>query len=308
VSLKDADWDDLLYSIDDQTCTPFIGAGACSFLNKDNEPWLPSGSTVSKKLSEKYGYPLDDSDELDRVSQYVAIQNSDMTPKTYIARWLRGISSPDFSKEEYKNTTHAVLADLKLPLYITTNYDEFMESALKSRGRIADIEYCRWNLFLKKQSTQSVCDKSGYKPSQDKPLVYHLHGDLNNPQSMVLTEIDYLDFLINLSKEEILPDQISTALNSTSLLFVGYRLRDINFRFIFRSLMQLLGEGIGAGLQLPSISVQLPSGFTEERKDQGIRYLDEYSKNMFKVRVYWGDANEFSQELRARWEKFKNAK
>jgi SIR2-like domain len=83
---------------------------------------------------------------------------------------------------------------------------------------------------------------------------------------MVLTETDYLDFLINLSKEEILPDQISTALNSTSLLFVGYRLRDINFHFIFRSLMQLLGEGIAAGLQLPSISVQLPSGFTEERK------------------------------------------
>jgi hypothetical protein len=81
LSLKDADWDELLYSIDDQGCTPFIGAGACGFPNKDNEPWLPSGSTVSKKLSEKYEYPLDDSDLLDRVSQYVAIQNGDMVPK-----------------------------------------------------------------------------------------------------------------------------------------------------------------------------------------------------------------------------------
>ncbi len=310
MSLKATDWDELLYSIDEQGCTPFIGAGACGFPNpnKDNEQWLPSGGTVSKKLSEQYEYPLDDSDELDRVSQYVAIQNGDMVPKNFIARWLKGISPPDFSKGEYKNTPHAILADLKLPLYITTNYDEFMESALKSRGRIADSVFCRWNTFLKKQSSGNILDKADYKPSQDKPLVYHLHGDFNSPRSMVLTETDYLDFLINLSKEEILPDQISTALNSTSLLFVGYRLRDINFRVIFRSLMQLLGEGIGAGLQLPSISVQLPSGFTEEKKEQGIRYLEEYSKNMFKVRVYWGDVNEFSKELRDRWEKFKNAK
>ena len=308
MSLKDADWDELLYSIDDQSCTPFIGAGACGFRNKDNEPWLPSGSTVSKKLSEKYEYPLDDSNVLDHVSQYVAIQNGDMYPKNFIARLLKEISPPDFSKEEYKNTPHAVLADLKLPIYITTNYDEFMELALKSRGRNTDSDFCRWNAFLKKQSIQSVCDKADYKPSQGRPLVYHLHGDLINTRSMVLTETDYLDFLINLSKEDILPNQISTALNSTSLLFVGYSLRDINFRFIFRSLMQLLGEGIGAGLQLPSIGVQLPSGFTEERKEQAIRYLDEYSKNMFKVRVYWGGITEFSKELRDRWEKFKNAK
>jgi hypothetical protein len=79
LSLRDADWDELLDSVDEQGCTPFIGAGACGFPNKDNEPWLPSGSTASKKLSERYEYPLDDSDMLDRVSQYVAIQNTTTT-------------------------------------------------------------------------------------------------------------------------------------------------------------------------------------------------------------------------------------
>jgi hypothetical protein len=74
-------WDELLYSIDEQGCTQFIGAGACGFPNQDNEPWFPSGDTISKKLSEKYEYPLDASDMLNRVSQYVAIQNGDVVPK-----------------------------------------------------------------------------------------------------------------------------------------------------------------------------------------------------------------------------------
>jgi hypothetical protein len=73
----------------------------------------------------------------------------------------------------------------------------------------------------------------------------------------------------------MLPYQIYTALNSTSLLFVGYSLRDINFCFIFRGLMQLLGEGLGSGLQLHSIAVQLASGFTQEKQEQALRCLDK---------------------------------
>jgi SIR2-like domain len=302
LSIRDADWDELFYSISEKGCTPFIGAGACA-------DWLPLGNEISLQMAKEYKYPLDDSDELDKVSQFVAIEHGDMVPKNFIVRLLKKINLLDFSKEEYKNTPHAVLADLNLPIYITTNYDDFMEQALKSRGKAVDTDFCRWNSFLiKNTKIHSLLEKIDYKPDPENPLVYHLHGHINNARSMVLTETDYLDFLINLSKEEILPDQISNALNSTSLLFVGYSLRDINFRFIFRSLMQLLGEGIGAGLQLPSIAVQLPSGFTQDKKDQAIRYLDEYTKNMFKVRVYWGDVKKFAIELRDRWEKFKGVK
>ena len=97
-----------------------------------------------------------------------------------------------------------------------------------------DSEFCNWNGFLKKRvKANSVFEKKDYKPSPEKPLVYHLHGHINDPFSMVLTETDYLDFLINLSaEEEMLPYQIHTALNGISLLFVGYGLRDLNFGFL----------------------------------------------------------------------------
>ena len=77
-----------------------------------------------------------------------------------------------------------------------------MEESLRSRGKSSDSEFCRWSKFLKIQTPniKSVFEKNEYKPSSERPLVYHLHGHINYPRSMVLTETDYLDFIINLSK------------------------------------------------------------------------------------------------------------
>ena len=274
----EVDWEEILNSIYEQKCTPFIGAGACS-------DWIPLASEVSSQMAAKYEYPLDDIKELDRVSQYVAIVKNDMVPKTYIVRWLKEIKPPDFSKLKYRDTPHAVLADLNLPLYITTNYDEFMEQAIRCRGKtVPDSEFCRWNTFLKlKTNIPSVLTKE-YKLDKDRPLVYHLHGYIKFDQSLVLTETDYLEFLINLTKkeeEEFFPYQINTALYSTSLLFIGYSLRDVNFRFIFRGLAHYLQTAIGTGSNLPSIAVQLPSGFTKEKKNQALEYLNKYNERMF---------------------------
>ena len=40
-----------------------------------------------------------------------------------------------------------------------------------------------------------------YKPDKDNPLVYHLFGRLDIPESLVLTEDDYFDFLVGVTKE-----------------------------------------------------------------------------------------------------------
>jgi hypothetical protein len=118
---------------------------------------------------------------------------------------------------------------------------------------------------------------------------------------MVLTERDYIDFVINLSKDEkLLPTIIRKALAATTLLFIGYSLDDINFRIIFQGIMGM----IKSPFQLPSIAVQLPPSLTEEKRVKALQYLDDYTKNMFKVRVYWGDAAQFAKELRKRWEEF----
>ena len=72
----------------------------------------------------------------------------------------------------------------------------------------------------------------------NKPLVYHLHGEIDNPQSMVLTEDDYLSFIVNLSVniDKLFPAGIRTAIASSSMIFIGYSLSDWNLRIIFRKI------------------------------------------------------------------------
>lgn len=301
-TLDESDWNILIKRIHAKKCTPFIGAGACAGT-------LPLGSEIAREWAGEYGYPLNDTGDLARVSQFLALKDP-IFPKEEIQTRFKKVAPPDFTKPD---EPHALLADLNLPIYITTNYDSFMYLALKNRQRDPKRELCRWNKIIENE-TSSVFgtkeDKADNGPTPANPLVYHLHGHYDNPQSLVLTEDDYLNFLVNLSTESqtVLPHAIRTALATTSLLFIGYSLSDWNFRVLFRG---LIGSG-GSSHAYPSIAVQLtPSSLSdnsENGKKRAQEYLNEYFTTIQKVnvKVYWGDIKEFSTELRWRWENFKN--
>jgi hypothetical protein len=314
MSLDNYQWTRLLNSIHEQKCTPFVGAGASG-------EWLPLARKIACKWAKEYGYPLEDSDDLARVAQFLAIENGDeLYPKQLLSNELKEIEPPPFSIEKYRNTPHAVLADLNLLLYITTNYDYFMEAALESRGKKPVSEFCRWNNYAKAAGIPSVFDKGKknedykelkygptrkpYRASVSEPLVYHLHGVIDIPQSIVLTQSDYIDFIVNLSRDNsVLPSIVTQRLASTSLLFVGYSLQDINFSIIFRGIRNLLGSSLLA----PNVAVmRLPSYLSDDKRVPGQKYLNAYAKNMFKVDVYWGDASMFSGEIRRHWNDFQS--
>jgi hypothetical protein len=191
------------------------------------------------------------------------------------------------------------MADLPLPVYITTNYDDFMVRALRDRGKRPEQEICRWNSRL--DGLPSVFDRLDYVPRPETPLVFHLHGHAGIPQSLVLTEDDYLDFLIAISKNaKLLPPRIQEAMADASLLFIGYKIADWNFRVLFRTLVNYLE----AGLKRKHVSVQiLPLGDTAacHQKLKALSYLDEYYQGL-DTRVYWGKSPEFMEELKNRWE------
>jgi len=291
--IDNIDWELLLNRINDGKCTPFIGAGACVGI-------LPLGSEIAKDLADKFKYPLDDCDNLPRVSQFVSIKVDPMAPKDYIIKkfFPENMPLPDFNEPD---EPHSILSDLPLPLYITTNYDNFMMKAL-SRKKDPIRELCKWNHLLKKQPS-IFKKKSGFEPSVKQPVVFHLHGHNEVVDSIVLTEDDYVDFLINISKENVIPPRIEEAFTTTSLLFLGYSLSDWNFRVIFRGFISLVEKSI----RRSHISVQLvpiKDTASEDEKKRVKNYFDRYFGQL-NVRMYWGTCREFAAELRNRWEKFK---
>ncbi len=291
LNMTDRDWNILLDKIKMGKCTPFLGAGA-SFGT------VPLGSEIASKWAKEYGYPLDDSLDLARVAQFVAVTEESMTPKDRMQELFQTLPLPDFKSPD---EPHRVLADLPFPIYITTNYDNSMISALQYRGKDPKLELCLWNTFLE-ENEESIFDKDqNYMPTKANPLVFHLHGHYNVAESMVLTEDDYLDFLIHISKDQnLLPSRIRRAITSSSLLFLGYKIADWDFRVLFRRIIGYLDKS----LSRTHISIQIApehEGISKEQQEKVQKYLESYYAKD-KVLVYWGSCRDFAAELRRRWE------
>jgi len=213
--MDDNDWAALIRQIKKGTVTPFLGAGL-------NEPYLPLGGEIAALLAQKYNCPLDDRRDLIRVAQYVATIKSDpMRPKEDVLALLddrlKAASAEVLDEKTPVYGTNApvgILAELPFSTFITTNYDPLICNALRSRGKKARREVCRWNRALQGGGAMDFPT-----PTVDEPVVFHLHGVDEDQNSLVLTEDDYITFLIHL-KQDIIPTSVNAKLAS-GMLFIG---------------------------------------------------------------------------------------
>lgn len=294
IPLREEDWDALLMNLHEGECTPFLGAGAST-------PPLPLASTLAEKWAAEYGFPLEDSRrDLSRVSQFMAVTRRDSTyPKFKIRDIFNSLPAPDFQSE---TQIHSLLADLPTPVYITTNYDDYMTQALQVKGKDPKREVCRWNDEIRRLPSVFK-QRTGWEASSRSPVVFHLHGYKDVPKSLVLTEDDYVDFLIRMDAddEELLPARIQEAFTGASLLFLGYGLGDWNFRVLFRTMVTYMKRSTKkahVSVQLAPLDRNMP----EEKKAAVLDYLNNYFGEL-NIHVYWGKCQQFTSELRQRWRK-----
>jgi hypothetical protein len=277
--MDDGDWDSLLWAIEDGRCTPFLGAGACV-------PTLPTGRELALELATAHGFPLDDPEDLAKVSEFVAVRRKAMYPKHWVRQRFRQIPPPEFTGSE----PHAVMARLPISVYLTTNYVDFMAEALRGVMRNPRVEFCRWNETPAVRHHPVELQKA-FVPRVTEPVVYHLHGHIDVPQSFVLTESDYIAFLAEIGRRKsVLPHQIDKALANASLIFLGYAFGDMDFRVILRGLVTAQDVASEGG-----VTVQLDTDDEASRS-----YFEQYFDKM-DLRVYWGTASDFAAELWSRW-------
>lgn len=126
------------------------------------------------------------------------------------------------------------LARLNFPIVITTNYDNLYEDALDAVGK---RKYTR--CIYSPSDAVTTGDIRLGSISGDAPFVLKIHGDVSDPASLVITEDDYIQFVLRMGdKEQVnpIPSGVRFALKSWPTLFIGYSLTDYNLRLLFKTM------------------------------------------------------------------------
>jgi hypothetical protein len=311
-------WPALLRSIRQGRCTPILGPGLVESL-------VGSRRQIAKNWAETYHFPMaaHDRDNLPQVAQYLAVYQDPMFLRDELAesvhKQVLNAYGPDLpealreaSLDELVSAVgaqrragnaaepHRVLAHLPLPIYITANFSSTLAEALTEAGKQPQVELCRWNERV--EMLPSVYDaESGYRPEVQRPLVYYLFGHLQQPDSVVLTEDDYFDYLIGVTgNKDLIPGVVRRALADTALLFLGFRMEDWDFRVLFRSLMSQ--EGRSRRSRYAHVAAQIdPEEGRILEPERARHYLESYFEDA-DISIYWGTVDDFCRELWRRWE------
>jgi hypothetical protein len=220
-----------------------------------------------------------------------------------------------YTKALEMNDPLTKLADLPFSNYITTSYHDFLERALVEAQRTPITQYL--SLDDEGNIIAPTLDENG-KPADPipnllgtvaKPVVYHLFGVENDPKSLVISEDDYINFLVAAvtdlstvvtnsdvqkdSEKKGLPMGLRRILSAYHLLLLGYQMQDWEFRVVFRLILQLRNSS-----PKPGIFMQVPpNGEVESLLNYLVRY---FSPKQFDVE--WKTPTAFTQELWRIWE------
>jgi hypothetical protein len=319
-------WPFLLENVDLGRVTAFLGPRVTDGL-------LPGRESVAQKLAEKYGYPLPDNGSLVNVAQFMAIKDPallrsdyirtlqrslfsylDITPTKQQKQQLRNASLSETVEvvgwaervlEIHENEIHHQLAALGLPLYVTTNVDNFMFEALKQRDGVSPRRIgLRWEQ-PEAGTPQYVLNP---EPSANEPVVLHLNGhdgDAEQMKHLVLSEDDYLEHFVRLTRDQeiILPMNVLGMLSEHSFLFLGYHLDDWELRVILQGLTKQIAET--SRDRKTHVGVQLEQE-EELTSNDAMNYLRRYMQE-FNVDIYWGSSKQFVNELSKQWQDYLEA-
>ena len=195
----------------------WVGAGLSLYAG------LPSGAGLREILyegltpleKEEVGKNLDLSHLADEICTLKGNKN-------YIIQTLKDTFRRDFLSTE----THKIISQIShFRNIITTNYDSLFESVYGS-GKL--------NVIFSDNHTPYIDAK--------KVNLFKIHGDLSNPDSIIITESDYNNFFSKDTEQNTIWSVIKGIIATKSILFIGYGLEDTNIQVIFNKIRNKIGE------------------------------------------------------------------
>ncbi|MEM7584997.1 MAG: protein kinase [Acidobacteriota bacterium] len=303
-------WRSLTGSVRQQRFVPILGPDVCEHL-------FGSIRERAQGLAEEYSFPLapHQSTDLAKVAQYLSVDESPIEARDAVLRQFHREAlrrASDLSEEERElslgklldvlsdRQLHAdaiptpirVLVDLAAPLYINAGLDPLLLKALKASGRSPELLATDWHPTAENHPTEPA----SVDPSALEPVVYQPFGIFGRWESLVLTEDDFLDFLIASSTYKLMPRVVASTLTESTLIFLGFPLEDWAFRVLFRMIMNLnaaarLDRHAHVGVQVD------PEEYGPRDVERTRSYLTRYFGATPRIDIYWGSSADFLQEL-----------
>jgi hypothetical protein len=290
---------------------------------------------LTKKWAEQIKYPMSDDHNLARVAQYRHIEKNDPDlPKIEYLKFINDRLLKLYENEAgYKDKVAELrarktrlifsetaqklnsprefpggredplklLAGLPLSIFITTSYSDFLERALEDSGKVPRTQICFWN-GSKVGITPEHLPDPNYNPTPENPAVYHLFGLENNKDTLVISEDDYLNFLMTaaeeLNSQDLYPSPLRLALPTARLMLLGYNLRDWDFRALFKFILLTRKTAN----KKPSIAIQLrPTLENKNYEASSLNFLERFFGEQ-NFRVAWTGTENFIYQLSDAWD------
>ena len=291
---------------------PILGPGI-------NENLLPPYSEITEYWSERYNYrrynyPINDRNDLPRVAKLVETMRGLKIPHNALLDHLkefllgrmteqqrerlknRGLDDvvKEAAQENFKpkaNSPHQILARLPISTYIATTPDTFMAEALKIESKsVQPLTRCLW-----RGSDEVDKDYESIKGTLDERLVFHMFG--YDEDSLIITEDDFLEFLRVVSRDSWrIPLGLRSTLTESMLLFLGFNIRDFDFRIFFKGVVDQLKD-----IRRERVAIlQLPPDLSRKERLEEKREIETFlAKDLsnLKIQVLWTSIEDFLNEL-----------
>ncbi len=212
--------------------TFFLGTGFSKFLTNGKAPsWLNLLADCAKMLREditeelfeyKRGRVTGCKYDLTICAQILEDQfrlaKKDI--RRTVSRFIKRYTSPRYLDSDKVKKVRDFFAQFPRLNIITTNYDDIVSSHLVPESRV----YVEGALLPK---------------IADIKAIYHVHGTVTNPETLILTQDDYFRFQ---HKESYVSRKLFTLLQETSTVILGYSLQDFNLNRILNEAKYSKGD------------------------------------------------------------------
>jgi hypothetical protein len=213
---------------------------------------------LSQFLAHEAGFPSkQDEEHLEEVASYYEAFHTRAT----LRERLREILGSEAVAAASIPSLYRFLAGIPRPLLIiTANYDVQLESAFRAAEKPYDLvvypadrkDLANAILWWPHGATEpeALAPNALDIDLESTSVIFKMHGsilpDSDEWDGFVVTEMDHVEFISRIGSKSAIPSLFSAYCHDRSLLFLGYSLRDWNFRTILRSINRFFARHAAA--------------------------------------------------------------